>query len=334
MTMRNRSYDYVRIIAMLFVIGIHAWGSVENLAPSGGKGFSDLIFPKCLGLAVPVFFALSGVVSLDREYTDFLLYYKKRFVTIVIPMLVYAVLYVVYADFETGTLSLKTVSHYFTKIITGKVHGTWWFVYAILGVYFITPFLSCMFLHLTKLQYKVLVFGIYIYLLICTLCFVIGWEFGVNSILFSEQWLYYLFGFFGYKLGKSELSKSIRYMLRLGLIFATVFYLLFDAAYVIAVNTILFCLFALLSKESHYESLDSKGKTFTDCISIQSYDIYLVHAAVLSLCLKIYTDWQGYTHIKFVILVITVAALSFVITYITDKLITNRIQKIIKKHWI
>ena len=332
---RNIKYDYIRVVAMLFVIGIHAWGSIVEFAPNQGNDLADVMMLRLLNISVPIFFALSGAVSLNKNYSDYIFYYKKRFIAIIIPMLIYATLYVFYADWESNSLSVKTIGNYFYKIITGQVHGTWWFIYSIIGMYFMTPFLANMFSALSAKQHRVLFCGISGYIVVCTVCALFGWQFAVTDFLFYGHWMQYLYGYFGYETGKQGISKRNKLLVYLGLMGSTAIYLLYDGIRIFSINMVVYCLFILLSNAESEENKNRtiKKKNVIDFLSAQSYSIYLIHAAVLSVCLSVYQNWGSFIHLKFFVLIICVAICSCSLSFLVDRFVVEKVQRVLKQRW-
>lgn len=100
--------DVVRALAILAVVIIHSTSSGSVVLPQGG--FPQLFFlwvNKLSNFAVPVFLALSGLVLFYRYQGDWsgrgaLQFYLKRVKQIVIPYLIWSMIYYVYEGWLLG----------------------------------------------------------------------------------------------------------------------------------------------------------------------------------------------------------------------------------------
>lgn len=333
---RNIKYDYIRVIAMFLVIGVHSWGSIRTFGSNDAtmEWLNDML-ERLFAMGVPLFFALSGALLLKEKYSDFLAFYKKRAITVIIPMLIYAPIYVIYSDWKTNSLSVKTIVHYFQKVVCGQVHGTWWFVYTILGIYLITPFLSAMLSALSDVQKKTLVCIIYMFLVIRVMLSFVNWEFGIVDILFCNgAWLQFIIGYFGNYLGQKQLSAKKTIMLLCGAIVAFVLYLLGYDNTGIMLNSAVLIVFIVAARTKTKQKENALVDKIIVNVSRKSYGIYLIHAAVLSLLLKLYTDWKYYILGKLSLLLLTVAFVSYVISITVDKVVIGRMQKYLRRTWL
>lgn len=140
---RNLSLDIIRIVAVMMVIMIHTSdGFVTLREPSSREFLVGNIFDSVAMIAVPLFVMLSGALMLDegRQITIRGLL-RKNIKNIVILMLfwgaVYSLLYNVCLPLYYGkSLSLRAIV---LDVIVGHFHM--WYLYMIVGLYLITPFL-------------------------------------------------------------------------------------------------------------------------------------------------------------------------------------------------
>lgn len=332
MNTRIRIFDYVRILAMFLVICLHSWDSIKTFGPTNGVGLIYDALDRLFSLGVPLFFALSGALLLREDCKDFLLFYKKRSIAIIIPMLIYSSVYVLYADYETNSLSVQTLGHYFQKLICGQVHATWWFIYTILAIYLITPFIAKMLSSLSNFQKKLLLYILFSYMIISAFLSLFGWEFGISGILFStSSWLPFILGYFGFYFGQKALDKKKIIILCLCSAIMLVIYLLGYDQMDILRNSVILISFSLRHSHKSRSHDNSIADKFIGNLANKSYGIYLIHAAVLSLLLKLYTTWDSYIYGKLILLVTAVAGLSYIISFLADKIIIERIQNLLRK---
>ncbi len=86
---RKIYYDKIRILAMFLVIGVHAVGSIAQFAQGGVQETVAGVLDSINSLGVPIFFALSGLLILSKDYTDIIGFYKKRLTRIGVPYLIW-----------------------------------------------------------------------------------------------------------------------------------------------------------------------------------------------------------------------------------------------------
>lgn len=330
---RNSKYDYIRVIAMFLVIGVHSWGSIRDI---NSTVLLDNALELLFQLGVPFFFALSGALILREDCKDFLMFYRKRAIAIIVPMLVFAPLYVFYADYEVGSLSIATIGRYFQKVVCGQVHNTWWFVYSILGIYLVAPFIARMLSSLSDAQKKILFYVLYAYLTISVVLSLIGWEFGITGVLFSSGgWWSFILGYYGYYFGQQKFSTKKVATLSLIVVGILVIYLLGYDKMDFLRSTLILIVFMLASQPTnHCTDSPSNINKIVSALAQKSYGIYLMHAAVLSLLLKLYTTWEGLIYGKLLLLMLAVAMLSYIINTIADKIVIERVQRILRKKFI
>ena len=139
---RNLSFDFIRCVAIVFVICIHSMALIDGMVNLS-------IFPRLVKTVldtfiysgVPLFIMLSGSLLLTKE-ESLSVFFIKRIRRILLPfflwsMLVYAILYVQ----EGGRNPMAWFTFFIYKYVTSGVYGIYWYVYLILGLYLITPLL-------------------------------------------------------------------------------------------------------------------------------------------------------------------------------------------------
>lgn len=145
MAKRDVRYEFIRVIAMILVIGVHSLSLISRNTPSqvlAGHMFSTLFF-LCNGL----FFMLSGKFSLNARCetpAQYLLWYSKRLCTIGIPVLVFMLLRTMSnSGWWPGYLrSPELWQDYVHNILSGFQGSDYWFLYPLTGLLAAAPFLS------------------------------------------------------------------------------------------------------------------------------------------------------------------------------------------------
>lgn len=138
-SIKRESYlDVLRILSALAVIVIHV--SANNWY--GYIGSSNwIIFSIYEGFAkaaVPVFFMISGSLLLNKPYNFKNLF--KKIIKLIIFLLIWSVIYkVILLPDDQKNLSGLITS--IKEILYGNTQSHLWFIYAIIGLYLITPIL-------------------------------------------------------------------------------------------------------------------------------------------------------------------------------------------------
>ena len=118
---RDKNLDLIRFIAISFVVLIH----------SKGEGI--------IYTAVPMFVMLSGYLIIGRA-DDFASFYRKRLPRILIPFLIWSpIMYLILC--KTGRIDTPSIQDFLTKMASTGVHGAYWYVYEIIGLYLLAPFI-------------------------------------------------------------------------------------------------------------------------------------------------------------------------------------------------
>lgn len=168
---KNLSFDRLRALATIAVIGIHvssdyvpAQGSIAQGAFWWGNLYDSLS-----RFAVPLFVMLSGALLLDREEPlgSFL---RKRFARLLAPFFFWSCIYIVYDLYNEAAdgvrhNAMQTVRFAFVQLRDGaSLHL--WYVYMIIGLYLFIPILGAWVRRATEKQ-LLFFLGIWV---VCMLC--------------------------------------------------------------------------------------------------------------------------------------------------------------------
>lgn len=153
--------DLIRTMAIIFVVLVHSMGLLNDAPETKSilviKGFYSLIH-----VGVPLFVMLSGALLLGKE-EPLNLFFKKRFHRVLIPFFSWSIIISIIHFFQNGGRNLLNWSLIFTKDLFGNgVHGIYWYIYMILGLYMLTPILRSIAKNAKLLAYSIIVcFGLY-----------------------------------------------------------------------------------------------------------------------------------------------------------------------------
>ena len=147
--------DLIRVVAILSVILLHVTNLLnnQNFVPSTLRWWTIDIYQSLGRLGVPLFVMLTGLLLLtpskkDESITTF---FKKRFTRIGLPFIFWSIIYFIWAFY----IEKQPLTQDF--IINGIFRGPYvifWYIYLLVGLYFITPLLRVMLTQLTDKLYK------------------------------------------------------------------------------------------------------------------------------------------------------------------------------------
>lgn len=136
--------DILRILAISFVVMIHCMiGIITTAALYGTRTwYAAIIINPLLRTGVPVFFMLSGYLTLNNPKTlSFGSFYKKKLTRVLIPFIIWDVIYFLVnslTDAEAGIQPLR----FFTELFDSGSNYHLWYVYTIAALYLLAPFLK------------------------------------------------------------------------------------------------------------------------------------------------------------------------------------------------
>lgn len=132
---RIRYFDLLRTVAILFVITIHCTAAYfVDLSPESRSWLIANFFESISRWAVPIFIMISGALHLSKK-RDLNSFFKKNVLKIVIILFSWNLIY--------GIIKLingSSLSDFFYNFIAGHYHL--WFLYMLLALYLLTPFIK------------------------------------------------------------------------------------------------------------------------------------------------------------------------------------------------
>jgi len=139
--------DYLRVIACLMVIMVHSCefffidGDSIGIR-SASDGFWVSVVDSAFRASVPLFVMASSYLLLPLKYSGEQ-FFKKRFIRVVVPFIVWSLLYAV-LPWTWGEISTVNVKENLCHLLTNfnSASGHLWFIYMLLGLYLFMPILS------------------------------------------------------------------------------------------------------------------------------------------------------------------------------------------------
>ncbi|MGN0372884.1 MAG: acyltransferase [Enterocloster sp.] len=295
---RRASYDCLRATAVLAILMVHAMPVEVN--GSCQWWFNSIMTPVLLSF-VGIYFMLSGLFLLERGTEDMGQFYKKRFIAVGVPFLVYDFVhycYNLYVDVYLnegfrGILNTGIFGHLFRflyQVFTAQVArgGHLWFMYALAAFYICAPFLSRMLKNMTDRELKIFL----VIMMVLPGLEVAGEIAGVNITPWTQYVLYTGWAYYfvlGY--GLKRLCSRSQYPLILILAFLG---LAFDVAqkrlfpWWVPQNPhkspamVFICAAIFLLFEFYGEKIPAFAGKIGVFVSRYSYSIYLIHFLILS----------------------------------------------------
>lgn len=173
----NFSIDVVRAVSILAVIVCHTSIAIDCM-----NEYQRLFFFTIGRFGVPFFFLISGYLNI-REKNSSITFLKKRAMRILIPFLVWVFIYGVYNYFRGGTFD--------GDILLCGPSAHLWYIYALMGLYLITPVLSSFFLTCSKNLFR-------FYLLCCAIPFFVDYyNLLFDTSLTDDHSIIYIFNHLG-----------------------------------------------------------------------------------------------------------------------------------------
>ena len=164
---REMYADYIRFFAIIFVLIIHTTANyyVESY---GSKGFLPiLIISSLTSSAVPLFYMLSGTFLINEKNTKIKYFYKKilkLFIQIIFWTLVYLLVCKYFLNWDINLYQS------IIKSFTSEQVGHLWYIYSLLALYILTPFISKVYFNSDETEKKYLLLFLFIIpAILCTI---------------------------------------------------------------------------------------------------------------------------------------------------------------------
>lgn len=270
---RDINMDLLRIFSCFCIIGLHVSGQIEN--PLLWRSIQAFVRP-----ALWVFMALSGYYILSRPINKWREFWFKHITGLVIPFIIYVYLYHVYYD--------KTFLHYdIIGLLKGDPIGHLWYVYTLIVLYIISPFLQKMLNALNQKQIVCLLFIMLFTSRSIDIYTALGKEFGFPVALITDCSLFFLI--LGYYLHEYPIkNKKIIFILGILNIFLCIYalsnsILVNHICELSVVMTIGVIFYFTVFKCINGWNISSKLKKVIGFISGRTYGIYLIHILILQI---------------------------------------------------
>ncbi|WP_027203383.1 acyltransferase [Butyrivibrio fibrisolvens] len=158
---RNITDDLIRIISIVFVIMIHTSGKPWENVPFFNAMITTIIY-----CSNSFFFMLSGKYNIGKHFNsldDYIVYYKKKFIDIVLPYVLVSILLSVVKllrNQDFGSSSNSVIVYYIKvslyDLLIGNNTTHLWFMFCLMGFIISAPFLSKMMTNMSNTELHLL----------------------------------------------------------------------------------------------------------------------------------------------------------------------------------
>lgn len=153
---RNYSMDTLRTLAAFLVVFLHyaVWFAVMDPAQSPASFWAGNIFNAITRVCVPLFVMISGNFIINH-YRDLSVrdFFTKRMSRIVPPLLFWVLFYTVYLIIEMASRNGGNYGAIIMEAFTGEKSLHLWYLYMLIGLYFVTPAIAAVRKVLTEKQF-------------------------------------------------------------------------------------------------------------------------------------------------------------------------------------
>jgi len=141
----NKNYelwvDYIKVYAAFSVVLLHSAGPLlykYNELPHVYWWIGNL-YDSFTRVCVPLFFMISGYLLLSKT-EKLSVFFAKRFRRVLVPLVAWSIIYTLWQYYYNSTSLSLTFSSIYGAVLS-PVYYHLWFLYAIIGLYFVIPIL-------------------------------------------------------------------------------------------------------------------------------------------------------------------------------------------------
>lgn len=148
-------FDYLRLFAFISVIFMHVAAGPLRQDINANWYVTNLL--TCLAFtAVPVFFMMSGYLLMSSDKTANVSTLKHRLPRLVVPLAFWSAVIIAKQMYINRSLDLRYLCSQILEALHGPIAVHLWFIYTIIAIYIISPFLYNLIHNLNKGGHKLL----------------------------------------------------------------------------------------------------------------------------------------------------------------------------------
>jgi len=308
MNRRRLDFDLLRVLSMLGVVYLHvASGALRTLRLKSLWSFANVITAFATP-AVPLFLMMSGALLLNEEKTaDLSHLFRRRIPKVLLPLCVWSALVMLYSLVNENPANAY---YLFSRFLAAPVVVPYWFLYALIPIYLISPLLKRMTDHLSNAHWNYMM-GLW---MVATLGLYTVRSFVPEGLqqFFTVHWtlnLNLIGGYLGYFLLGAYLDrldplppKKLLFAAFAALITLSIGGTYWDSYshmsysdrftnYMTLFTMLLSAVIFLLAK-SCLHGRESRGKLLP-CLSGISFGVYLIHPLAIGVAEKVWEHFTG-----------------------------------------
>lgn len=276
------------------------------------------------------FLMLSGYFILSRPIDKMGEFYFKHILHLLIPLVFYTFCYQIYYSGVKGIL--------FKPIMAGDSIGHLWFVYSLIVLYILAPFLQKMLFNINNIQLTGLLIVIFFCGRIINIMTALGWGIGIPTNIIGDCSLFFFI--FGYWIYRININISYKIYIPLGII--NIIYcaytfsnpVLADGGVALSLSMVVGVLFYYLLFREINITDDGILPHIITYISSRTYGIYLIHILIFNIFTNnafMVLEPYSYTHFWMLPLkCIVIFSIGLILATFMDLLICDPIFKACK----
>ncbi len=276
--------DILRTIGIISIILLHIMGNTINTYHLSNNTYP--IFINLLYFSIPLFIMLSGMYFLNKDISIKEMFHKyilRIFLVLIIFGSFYSLLELIFLN---KSLSLSYIPLILKNILTGNLWAHMWYLYLVLALYIITPFLRIITKNITKQDYQILLIILFIFTILIP---EINYIFKTNIAFFIPLSVYLFYYFYSAYLTKYNFSnkyKIISYILGIIAIIliilkVNIFALTYTSLLPFLISNLIFIIF--MNKEYNNKVLTK----ISNLIGKSCLGIYLIHQFFINIIFKL-----------------------------------------------
>ena len=321
--------DILRIIGMVCVIMMHVIGNTINTFHLAGNAqvIYNTIAMLCY-FSIPLFIMLSGMYFLNKDI-DFSLMLKKYCKRILLIILIFGSIFsFLEIYYNTRSINIDYILKILQNILVGNLWDHMWYLYTILGLYLITPFMRIITKNIKEKEYKYFLILLFIFsILIPDIQYIFNINIAFSIPIASIYLFYYLYG--GYLIKHEFTFKEKFFSIFLGItsIILIIVAPLTKISYipvsygsttVFLVANMIFILF----KNKEFKKMPKKLQAFIGSLGSCGLGIYVIHQFFINIIYKLLkfkfiltSPFWG-----FILYTTFILGISYITTYILKKI--------------
>jgi len=165
--------DTLRVLATIGVLIIHVSSPLVNMTYGKQMDFWWIgnVTNSLVRFSVPAFLMLSGITLLGRDY-NLTQYFKRRIMRVLLPFLFWMLVYLIYRwlilPAASQPMSYESIGKWAVNLFLGEgISKHFWYIYMILFIYLIIPFIGG---YLNKMSNSQILILIFLWVLLASFC--------------------------------------------------------------------------------------------------------------------------------------------------------------------